>query len=171
MHMGYRITVGAAAAIALLAVAPHAFGQSSPPTFGNLGRIEIVYEDGLDDVYEIEDSLFKLDGVAIHPTLPRSTSEPTVIYSGVALPGQHDLSVVLKLKGATSIIFTYLEGYTVHLRQSVKFGAKRGEGVRIVIKTYDRGFTYDFTQRAGMKVERVPLGPVARSAVSANALP
>jgi hypothetical protein len=42
--------------------------------------------------------------------------------------------------------------------------------VRIVIKTYDRGFTYDFTQRAGMKVERVPLGPV-NAASMAPAIP
>lgn len=168
--MAKRNIFVALAAVAVLAVAPEAFGQAAPPVYGNLGRVEIVYQDGLDDVYEIEDSLFKLDGVAIHPTLPRGTSEPTVIYSGVALPGQHDLSVVLKLKGATSVIFTYLEGYTVHLRQSVKFGAKRGEAVRIVIKTYDRGFTYDFTQRAGMKVERVSLGPV-RTSTAVQALP
>ena len=167
MVMGHRITVGAVAAVALLAFAPRASAQASPPTFGNLGRVEIVYEGGLDDVYEIVDSLFKLDGVAIHPTLPRGKSSATVVYTGVALPGQHDLSVVLKLKGATSMIFTYLEGYTVHLRQSVRFGAKRGEGVRIVVKTFDRGFTYDFTQRAGLKVERVGLGPVSTSPIAA----
>ena len=159
--MRIRIFVAAFAAIALLA--PSAFAQSSPATYGNLGRVEIVYEDGLDNVYEIVDTLFKLDGVAIHPTLPRGSSQQTLIYSGVALPGQHDLSVVLKLKGATSVIFTYLEGYTVLLRQSVSFGSKRGEAVRIIVKTVDRGFTYDFTQRATLTVERVALGPIGQS--------
>jgi len=146
-------------ALLLTLSASPALAQGDLPRSGNLGRVEIVYEDGLDAVYEIVDSLFKLDGVPIHPTLPKKAGEQVVIYTGVALPGAHELAVVLKLKGATSMIFTYLEGYSLALRQNVTFGAKRGETVRILVKTFDRGFTYDFTQRAGLQVERVVVGP------------
>ena len=45
----------------------------------------------------------------------------------------------------------------------------RGEALRIVIRTVDRGFTYDFTRRAMMKVERVPLGPASVLAPKASA--
>ena len=162
MRLGFMLTAFVALA---LTAAPAAAQESA----GNLGRVEIVYEDGLDDLFQIVDSLFKFDGVPIHPTLSRGGSESTVVYSGLTLPGSHKLSVMLKLKGATSAIFTYLEGYKLNLRQAVTFSAKRGEALRIVIRTVDRGFTYDFTRRAMMQVERVPLGPASVLAPKASA--
>lgn len=118
----------------------------------------IVHQNTMGSAFLLTEAHYFLDGAAIwqdsDETGNRLTGErERLLFDGNLVEGSHTLTVNLVYRGNGTGVFSYLDGYTFRLQNSVNFTAEAGKVVTIRAIGYEDGdfFTTQMTDRPAIK--------------------
>ena len=123
---------------------------------GSRGRV--LHVNKLGRAYTIESISYYLDGQVKFSKVDLSgglgAQKEVSIFDGPLPPGDHNLSVHLKLRGNGYGVFSYVRNYVFNVQASTAFTAEDGKSCRVKALIDERGgIGRSFTERPGVKFE------------------
>jgi hypothetical protein len=121
-------------------------------------RGKIVHVNKLGRSYTIESISYYLDGQVKFSKVDLSgglgAQKEVSIFDGPLPPGDHNLSVHLKLRGNGFGVFSYVSKYVFNVQASTAFSAEDGKSCRVKALIDERGgIGRSFTERPSVKFE------------------
>ena len=121
-------------------------------------RGKITHVNKLGRSYSIESISYYLDGQGkfskVDTSGALSAQKQLAIFDGPIPPGNHNLTVHLKLRGNGFGVFNYVSNYVFNVQASTAFTAEDGKSCRVKAVIDERGgFTRSFTERPSVKFE------------------
>lgn len=121
-------------------------------------RGKITHVNKLGRSYSIESISYYLDGQGkfskVDTSGALSAQKQLAIFDGPIPPGNHNLTVHLKLRGNGFGVFKYVSNYVFNVQASTAFTAEDGKSCRVKAVVDERGgFTRSFTERPSVKFE------------------
>lgn len=123
----------------------------------NGARAVVYHRNELGSAFVVESAVYVLDGSPVK-TLANSKDLEKVdelpIFDGRIVPGQHQVNVIMKLRGSGFGIFSYLEGYKFQLTSSYVFNAEAGKVTTVKAVAFEKGgFTTDVKDRPAIRYD------------------
>lgn len=121
-------------------------------------RGSIVHVNKLGRGYTIESIAYYLDGQGkyskVDPSGALDNKREIKIFDGPVPPGNHNLTVHLKLKGNGFGIFSYVKDYVFNVQATTAFVAEDGKSCKVEAVVNERsGIGRSFTERPYVKFE------------------
>jgi len=121
-------------------------------------RGKVLHINKLGRSYTIESVSYYLDGQVkfskVDLTGGLGGQKELPIFDGPLPPGDHNLSVHLKLRGNGFGVFSYVSNYVFNVQASTAFTAEDGKSCRVKAVIDERGgIGRSFTERPGVKFE------------------
>ena len=121
-------------------------------------RGKITHVNKLGRSYSIESISYYLDGQGkfskVDTSGALSAQRELAIFDGPIPPGNHNLTVHLKLRGNGLGVFSYVSNYVFNVQASTAFTAEDGKSCRVKVIIDERGgLTRSFTERPSVKFE------------------
>ncbi len=118
----------------------------------------IVHRNEMGASFVLESVTYALDGAPIYTKVDTTgeldKQEEIEIFNGRIVPGNHQLTARVVLKGSGFGVFSYLEGYKFTVNRSFTFNAEGGKVTQIKIVSYERGgITTDLKDRPAIKFD------------------
>jgi hypothetical protein len=121
-------------------------GSVHPLVTAPAGRFYLTFSDGLSDSFLLAHAAIVLDGRYLlycdQPEDQRRSldlDDLFLVYDGALSAGNHSLSVDLVYRGNGSGVFSYLQGYTFHVRSSHVFELPESSFVALHVAAIERG--------------------------------
>jgi hypothetical protein len=121
-------------------------------------RATIWHENRLGASYRLESLSYYLDGQGkfskSDPTGGLDAMKEFKVFEGAVPPGNHNLTVAMKLRGSGLGVFSYVENYNFNVQSSTAFVAEEGKSCSVrVIANERRGIGRSFTERPNVTFE------------------
>ncbi|MDP6931701.1 MAG: dihydrolipoamide acetyltransferase [Myxococcota bacterium] len=121
-------------------------------------RATVWHVNRLGNAYTMESVAYFLDGQGkfskVDPTGGLDASKEFKIFDGAIPPGNHNLTVNLKLRGSGYGIFNYVQNYNFNVQSSTVFVAEEGKNCQVRVVTGERkGIGRSFTERPNITFE------------------
>lgn len=121
-------------------------------------RGKITHINKLGKGYSIESISYYLDGQGkfskVDTSGGLSAQKELAIFDGPIPPGNHNLTVHLKLRGNGFGVFSYVSNYVFNVQASTAFTAEDGKSCRVKAIIDERGgLARSFTERPSVKFE------------------
>ncbi len=131
-------------------------------TEGGLGqgaRATIVHRNEMGGTFVLTEVNYFLDAAPLWQQIDETGDtltgiEKKEVWSGNIVEGSHTLTVTMVYRGSGFGIFSYLEGYTFRLKDSVAFNAEPGKTIYIESIGFEQGnFTTEITERPSIRFD------------------
>lgn len=121
-------------------------------------RATIWHVNKLGRGYTLESVAYYLDGQGkfskADPAGGLDDMREFKVFEGAVPPGNHNLTVNLKLRGSGFGIFSYVKNYTFNVQSSTAFAAEEGKSCSVKVITDERGgIGKSFTERPNVTFE------------------
>lgn len=104
-------------------------------------RVVINHLNEMSRNFDVRRVVYSLDGTMLLSASAEAVdlSRTVPVFTGVTLPGPHNVSVEMRLRGNRRGFFSYMEGYEFTVRSSCTFIVEEGQTVKLDIALIDRG--------------------------------
>lgn len=133
-------------------------------------RAAVWHVNKLGNAYTLESVAYYLDGQGkfskADPTGELDDKREFKVFDGAVPPGNHQLTVNMRLRGSGFGIFSYVKDYTFNVQSSTTFAAEEGKSCTVrVVANERKGIGRSFTERPNVTFETrcVRLSDVAPS--------
>jgi hypothetical protein len=139
-------------------------------------RAEVKFVNDMSSAFKLTRALFVLDGAVQYnkqdDTGALSDQREIPIFSGSIPPGDHNLQVLVGLRGHGYGVFSYLRGYKFEVKGSHSFTITEGKTIELEAIAWEKGgVTTPLEQRPAIRyVEKIKSG-LSDSAQPAGARP
>lgn len=121
-------------------------------------RATIMHVNKLGKGYVVESVSYFLDGqgkfAKADPTGELDNNKEFKVFDGAIPPGNHQLTVNMKLRGNGFGIFSYVKDYNFDVQSSTAFVAEEGKSCSVKVITNERGgIGRSFTERPNVSFE------------------
>lgn len=121
-------------------------------------RATIKHVNEFGRTFELLEVRYSLDGTPIFSASKAADEIDDVdsieLYSGVVLPGVHNLAIQMVVRGKPRGPFTYARGYEFEITTSHTFSVEGGQAVNLDVVTYSGGNAHeDFSRRPDVRFD------------------
>jgi hypothetical protein len=121
-------------------------------------KATIWHVNKLGSGYTLESVAYFLDGrgqfAKSDPTGVLDEQREFKVYDGALPPGNHNLTVNMKLRGNGFGVFSYVKNYTFNVQSSTSFTAEEGKNCQVrVVANERKGIGRSFTERPNVSFE------------------
>ena len=121
-------------------------------------RATIWHENKLGRGYTVESVSYYLDGQGkfskADPTGGLDEMRDFKVFEGAVPPGNHNLTVNMRLRGNGFGIFSYVKNYTFNVQSSTSFAVEEGKSCKVRVLTDERkGIGRSFIERPNVQFE------------------
>lgn len=121
-------------------------------------RAAIWHVNKLGNSYRVESVAYYLDGQGkfsrVDPSGDLDSKREFKVFDGAIPPGNHNLTVNLKLRGHGFGIFSYVKNYNFNVQSSTAFMAEEGKSCQVrVVANERKGIGRSFTERPNVTFE------------------
>lgn len=121
-------------------------------------RATITHVNEFGRTFELLEIRYSLDGTPVFSATKAADGiediESIELYSGVVLPGVHNLAVQMMVRGKPRGPFTYARGYEFEITTSHTFSVEGGQAVDLDVVTYSGGNAHeDFSRRPDVRFD------------------
>ncbi len=118
----------------------------------------LVHRNEMGASFVLESVTYALDGAPIYTKVDTGgeldRQEEIEIFNGRIVPGNHQITARVVLRGSGFGVFSYLEGYKFTVQSSYTFNAEGGKITQVKIVSYERGgITTDLKDRPAIKYD------------------
>lgn len=118
----------------------------------------LVHRNEMGSSFVMESVAYALDGAPIFTKVDNNgdldDQEEIEIFNGRIVPGNHQISVKVKLRGSGFGVFSYLDGYKFTVSSSYTFNAEGGKSTEVKIVSFEKGnITTDLKDRPAVRYE------------------
>ncbi len=117
----------------------------------------ITHHNTMGSSFVLEEVSYSLDGAPLFSKTPEEggkVGNEVELFNGSIVPGNHNISVFMRFRGAGFGIFSYVEGYEFKLRSSYAFTAEEGKVTSLSITAFEKGgFTTDLQDRPNIRYD------------------
>lgn len=121
-------------------------------------RAAIWHVNKLGSAYTVESIAYYLDGQGkfskADPTGELDAKKEFKVFDGAVPPGNHQLTVNMRLRGSGFGIFSYVKDYTFNVQSSTSFASEEGKSCTVKVVANERkGIGRSFTERPNVTFE------------------
>jgi hypothetical protein len=122
-------------------------------------KLLLLHENQMGSGFALVQRHFFLDGMPLHQdaddTGERFKNEgEIIIFDGPIIEGTHTLTVSLVYRGEGSGVFSYLDGYAFHLKDSFTFTTEQGKITTNKVVGFEKGdFTTSYLERPAIRLD------------------
>ena len=122
-------------------------------------KLLLLHENQMGSGFALVQRHFFLDGMPLHQdaddTGERFKDEgEIIIFDGPIIEGTHTLTVSLVYRGEGSGLFSYLDGYAFHLKDSFTFTTEQGKITTNKVVGFEKGdFTTSYLERPAIRLD------------------
>jgi hypothetical protein len=122
-------------------------------------KLLLLHENQMGAGFALVQRHFFLDGMPLHQdaddTGERFKNEgEIIIFDGPIIEGTHTLTVSLVYRGEGSGLFSYLDGYAFHLKDSFTFTTEQGKITTNKVVGFEKGdFTTSYLERPAIRLD------------------
>ncbi len=122
-------------------------------------KLLLLHENQMGSGYALVQRHFFLDGMPLHQdaddTGERFKNEgEIIIFDGPIVEGTHTLTVSLVYRGEGAGLFSYLDGYAFHLKDSFTFTTEQGKITTNKVVGFEKGdFTTSYVERPALRLD------------------
>ncbi|MDF1565583.1 MAG: dihydrolipoamide acetyltransferase [Deltaproteobacteria bacterium] len=118
----------------------------------------LIHRNEMGASFVVESVTYALDGAPIYTKVDTGgeldRQEEIEIFNGRIVPGNHQITARVVLRGSGFGVFSYLEGYKFTVQSSYTFNAEGGKTTQLKIVSYEKGgITTDLKDRPAIKYD------------------
>lgn len=134
----------------------------------------LIHRNEMGASFVMESVAYALDGAPIFTKVDNDgdldEQEEIEIFNGRIVPGNHQISVKVKLRGSGFGVFSYLDGYKFTVSSSYTFNAEGGKSTEVKIVSFEKGnITTDLKDRPAVRYEEERTKDLPRRSPRASA--
>ena len=122
-------------------------------------RAVIVHRNEMGSSFRLREMHYFIDGAPLKQEVDESgdglnAKQEIQLFSGNIVPGNHQITVNLTYQGHGFGVFSYLNGYTFHIKSSYTFKAQDGKETLVKVVAYEKGgFTTELKDRPAVRYD------------------
>ena len=122
-------------------------------------RAVIVHRNEMGSSFRLREMHYFIDGAPLKQEVDETgdalnAKDEIQLFSGNIVPGNHQITVNLTYQGHGFGVFSYLNGYTFHVKSSYTFKAQDGKETLVKVVAYEKGgFTTELKDRPDVRYD------------------